>query len=62
MYIESWIWLICPLMFFGMMLLCVIFRRRRRGWFCCSPFYERDTREERIGRLEEEIKRLKGER
>lgn len=60
MYIDSWIWLVWPLMFLGMMVFCVIFSRRRGRWSCCSSFGDRHSRDEQIKRLEEEIKRLKG--
>jgi hypothetical protein len=62
MYIESWFWLICPLMFFGMMVLCAIFSRRRGRRPYCLPFGYRYSHDERIRRMEEEIERLKGKR
>ena len=59
MHFEPWIWLICPLFFFGMMILCMLFSRRRGGWSCCFPSEYRDSHSQRIRKLEDEIRRLK---
>ncbi len=52
-------WIIFPLFFFGMMILCAIVSRRGGRWSCCSP-NSRDDYRERIRNLEDEIRRLKG--
>lgn len=62
MFVESWLWLICPLVFFGMMVLCFVFNRKSGYWSCCSPRDDRYSNDERIRRMEEEIRRLKGDR
>lgn len=61
MFIGSLFWLICPLMFLGMMALCVILSRRRGRRFYCRPFGYIRSDDERIRRLEDEIRRMKGE-
>jgi len=55
------LWWICPLVFFGIMILCMIFFRRRGGWTCYPAFNDRYSDNERIRRLEEETQRLKGD-
>jgi len=60
MFCGSYFWIIFPLIFFGMMILCMIFSRRRGRRFCCSPFDNRYDYRERIRKLEDEIERLKG--
>ena len=57
---EPTFWIIFPLLFFGMMILCLVFSRRRGRWSCCSPYDGRYSNTERIRQLEEEIRRLKG--
>lgn len=57
---DSFLWLLFPLMFFGMMIVCMIFFRRRGRWFCCTPYYDRSSDRERIRKLEDEIRNLKG--
>ena len=54
---EMSFWWVFPLFFFGMMIFCMAFfgRRGRR-------FDEKYSRDERIRRMEEEIKKLKGGR
>jgi hypothetical protein len=56
---EHFWWILFPLMFLGMMILCAIFSRRRGGWSCCSPWDNRYSSNERIRKLEEEIDQLK---
>lgn len=62
MCIESWLWLIFPVIFLGMMVLCVSRAGKRGRRFCCTPFGYRYARDDRIRRLEDEIRRLKDER
>lgn len=62
MIAETWLWLIFPLLFFGMMIFCMVFFRRRGRWTCCMPFTDRPSNDERIRQLEREVRRLKGER
>jgi hypothetical protein len=63
MYAETWHWMVFPIVFFGMMILCMALSRRRNGGWCCgSSFADRFSHDERIRRMEEEIKRLKGRR
>ncbi len=57
---EPSLWIIFPLIFFGMMILFMIFSRRRGRWSCCSPFDNRHNYRDRIRELENEIERLKG--
>jgi hypothetical protein len=59
MFCGSYFWIIFPLIFFGMMILCMIFSRRRGRWSCFSPFDSRYYYRERIKKLEDEIERLK---
>jgi hypothetical protein len=61
MYCDPSLWIIFPLIFLGMMILCMIFSKRRGRWFCCSPFDDRHDYRDRIRKLEDEIKRLRGE-
>jgi len=57
---ETWHWMIFPMVFFGLMFLCMVVSRRRRGGWCCGPsFADRFSHEERISRMEEELRRLK---
>jgi hypothetical protein len=56
---ETLDWLICPLFFIGMMILCMIFSRRKGRRFCCFPSDNRSDNRERIRKLEDEIERLK---
>ncbi len=60
MFGEPFFWIICPMMFFGMMIVCMIFFGRRRRWLGCFPFDNGYSYRERIRRLEEEIDKLKG--
>jgi hypothetical protein len=60
MYIDSWFWLICPIAFFGVMALCMIFSRRRGHWSCCSPFDNRSSYDDRLRKLEDEMRRRAG--
>jgi len=59
MCMESGMWLIGPLMFLGIIILCMVFSRRRGRWSCCSPLNSRSHHSDRIGKLEEEIQKLK---
>jgi hypothetical protein len=61
MYCGPSLWIIFPLIFLGMIILCMIFSKRRGRWFCCSPFDDRYDYRDRIRKLEDEIKRLRGE-
>lgn len=58
---EPSLWIIFPLIFFGMMILFMIFSRRRGRRFCCYPSDDRYAQRERIRKLEEEIEKLKGQ-
>jgi hypothetical protein len=60
MYCGSHFWIIFPLIFFGLMILCMVFSRRRGSWSRCSPFDDRDDYRDRVRKLEDEVKRLKG--
>jgi hypothetical protein len=60
MYCNPSGWIIFPLIFFGIMILCMIFSRRRGRWSCCSPLNSRYNYQDRIRKLEDEITRLKG--
>ena len=59
---ETGLWWVWSLLFFALMILCMLVFGKRGRWLCCSPFEYRNSRGEYIRRLEEEIKRLKGER
>lgn len=56
---ETWHLLVFPVIFFGVMILCMFFSRRKGGRFCGSSFVDRFSHEERIRRMEEELRRLK---
>lgn len=60
MFCESHFWIIFPLMFLGMMILCMKLSRRRGRRFCCYPTDDRHDYGNRIRKLEDEILRLKG--
>lgn len=55
-----YLWMIFPLFFFGMIILCMIFSRRKGRWSCCTPYHDRYDVNDRIKELEDEIERLKG--
>lgn len=59
MFCEPHLWIIFPMMFLGILILCLIFSRRRRSWSCCFPWDDRYSNSERIRKLEEEMQRLK---
>lgn len=59
MFHGWYLWMIFPLIFFGMMVLCMIFASRRGRWFCRFPFDDRYDYSDRIRKLEDEIERLK---
>ncbi|UCC78276.1 MAG: hypothetical protein JSW64_08280 [Candidatus Zixiibacteriota bacterium] len=60
MFCGSFLWIIFPVIFFGMMILGIIFSGRRGRWFCCFPPDNRYDYRDRISKLEDEIERLKG--
>lgn len=62
MFCGSYFWVIFPMIFFGMMILCMILSGRRGRWFCCFPSDRRHDYRERIRELEDEIERIKGRR
>ena len=55
-----YLWMVFPLFFFGMMILCMILSRRKGRWSCCSPYNDRYDYRDRIKELEDEVERLKG--
>jgi hypothetical protein len=61
MYCGSHSWIIFPLVFFGIMILCMVFSRRRGRWSCHFPYDRRYDYRDRIRKLEDEIERLRGE-
>jgi hypothetical protein len=57
---ETWYWIVFPMIFLGMMILCMFVSRRRKGGWCCgSAFADRSSHEGRISRVEEELRNLK---
>lgn len=54
------LWIIFPLLFIGMMIICMIFSRRRGRWSCFYPYGGRYDYRDRIRELENEIEKLKG--
>lgn len=59
MFGESFFWIICPLIFIGMMIICMIISRRRGRWSCCFPSDNIYDYRDRIQVLENEIEKLK---